>query len=120
MTPLTPAGQALVDGTAEERLRALFTPYFDDAHDDADGDAEWCMKHLPSPQQVRAALAAEPVPVPEDVERPDWPMASPLTCQHGGGWERDGFDCTWCALCGRWRDDIMAEAALATPPEPEP
>lgn len=38
-------------------LAALFTPYFD-KHDDPD-DPEWCLRHLPEPNEVRKSLDAE-------------------------------------------------------------
>jgi hypothetical protein len=43
--------RAALDG-----LVTLFAPYLE-AHDCGEGD-EWCMKHLPTPADLRVALAA--------------------------------------------------------------
>ena len=49
-------------------LREFFGRYLEH-HPDAQEDEEWCMKHLPTPAEFRAALAASPAPEPTGLER---------------------------------------------------
>ena len=53
--------------TPAPALRELFRPYFE-AHSDPSEDNEWCLKHLPSVEGVRAALAAS-APVAGGLDR---------------------------------------------------
>ncbi len=53
-------------GPTDPALRALFDVYFE-KHEDATND-EWCMKHLPRVEDVRAAYIAAAEAAPLDVE----------------------------------------------------